>query len=282
MQELLMEALHDTLRMLPFLYVTYLFMEYLEHKNSARMESILAHSRTLGPLLGAAFGIVPQCGFSVIASGLYINQSITLGTLIAVFVSTSDEAIPILISQPDQLSTLTTIIILKIIIAVVAGYAVDALVRSHHLKSNHALHDTHAQCDAELEKHSSIWYIAFIHTIKIFSFIFVVNLGLSIVIAWVGEDALSTLLVAGSFMQPVLTAVLGFLPNCAASILLAQLYVDGVLSFGALSAGLITSAGLGFLVLFKMYDNKRDILRIMGILLTIACLSGIVLQVILG
>lgn len=279
MVELFEEAIHDTVIMLPFLYLTYVLMEYLEHKSTTHMKQILIKARKFGPVIGTIFGIVPQCGFSVLASGLYMNGSITLGTLVAVFVSTSDEAIPILLSQPDQFSTLIKVIIIKIVIAILAGYLIDFLVRSHHLKKNQALQDTHKHCEEELEKHPSIFFIALMHTMKIFIFIFTVNLVLSAMIMWIGEATLSTILADGSIWQPMIAALVGFIPNCASSILLAQLYVDQILSFGALSAGLITSAGLGLLVLFRMYDNKRDIARILGILFLIASISGIVLQI---
>lgn len=278
MQHLIMHSLHDTLTMLPFLFLAYLFMEYLEHRSSSKMKAVLASSKRFGPLLGAVMGIIPQCGFSVIASGLYLNGSITLGTLIAVFVSTSDEAIPILIAQPHQANVLVKVILLKLIIGCVSGYIVDLLVKQHHLKQNHPLHDIHEHCEEEQKKHSSIFAIAAIHTFKIFIFIFFVNFAITYVVHTFGEDAVAQLLGHGTFLQPVFAAIVGFIPNCAASVILSQLFIDGVVTFGSLTSGLITSAGLGFLVLFKMYDNKKDILRILFILFTIAIASGIVIQ----
>ena len=278
MLELLEDVLHDAIPMFPFLFVTYLLMEFLEHKGNDRFTKGLENARRLGPVLGALFGVIPQCGFSVLAGGLYMNGTITLGTLIAVFISTSDEAIPILVSRPDQFSTLLAVIMVKLVIAVVVGYLVDSLVKNHHLKKNHPLKDIHADCEKEEEEHHGIVYIAFLHTIKIFVFVFAVNLLLSFVIHYVGEDTLKTLLASGSVMQPILAAIVGFIPNCAASVILAQLYMDSVISFGSLTAGLITSAGLGLLVLLRMYDNKKDIARILGILFLSALISGILLQ----
>lgn len=281
MEDILSDVIHDALPMIPFLFITYLLMEFLEHKSNERFQYHLQKARRLGPLLGAALGIVPQCGFSVLASGLYMNGSITLGTLIAVFISTSDEAVPILIAQPKQLPVLLAVILVKLVIAIVAGYLVDMLVSTHRLKQNHPLHDIHGDCDKETrEHHHSIFYIAVVRTAKIFVFVFVVNLILSVFIYYIGESTLKSILVQGSLIQPVLAALAGFIPNCAASVILAQLFLDGVLSFGALTAGLITSAGLGLLVLLRMYDNKRDILRIFAILFLTAILSGILLQLI--
>lgn len=278
MLHILEHALKDMFPMLPFLFLTYLLMEFIEHKNNDGFEKFLINARKLGPIIGSLLGIIPQCGFSVIASGLYMNKSITLGTLLSVFIATSDEAIPILISRPEQLSTLTAIIIIKIILGIVVGYIVDFLINQHHLKDNHSLHDIHEECEEEKHGHGIV-YLAFIHTVKIFIFIFVVNLLLTYFIEVVGEDTLSYILVNGSFLQPILAAITGFIPNCASSVILSQLYLDHVLSFGALTAGLITSAGLGLLVLLKMYDNKKDILRIVGILFAVASLTGIILQI---
>lgn len=278
MLHILEHALKDMFPMLPFLFLTYLLMEFIEHKNNDHFEKFLINARKLGPIIGSLLGIIPQCGFSVIASGLYMNKSITLGTLLSVFIATSDEAIPILISRPEQLSTLTAIIIIKIILGIVVGYIVDFLINQHHLKDNHSLHDIHEECEEEKHGHGIV-YLAFIHTVKIFIFIFVVNLLLTYFIEVVGEDTLSYILVNGSFLQPILAAITGFIPNCASSVILSQLYLDHVLSFGALTAGLITSAGLGLLVLLKMYDNKKDILRIVGILFAVASLTGIILQI---
>ena len=279
MQDLLTDVLHDTLSMLPFLYAAYVFMEYLEHKSNDKMQRLLAGTRRFGPLVGSVLGIVPQCGFSVIAGGLYMNGSITLGTLIAVFVSTSDEAIPILIAQPNQLDVLVQVIAVKLVIGCISGYLIDLLVKQHHLKENHPLHDIHEHCDEEQKKHPSIFAIAFLHTLKIFLFIFCVNFIISFIIHEFGEEALAQFLGAGSFLQPLFASLVGFIPNCAASVILSQLFIDGVVSFGALTAGLITSAGLGLLVLFKMYDNKKDICRILGILFIIALVTGSILQI---
>lgn len=277
MLELLEDVLHDAIPMLPFLYVTYLLMEYLEHKGNAHFTRILENTRKLGPILGAALGVIPQCGFSVLAVGLYLNGTITVGTLLAVFISTSDEAIPILVSQPKEFDTLIAVILVKLLVAVIVGYLVDTMVRHHQLKQNHPIKDIHADCEKEEEEHG-IFYIAFIHTMKIFVFVFIVNFILSYIMDAIGQDTLRMFLANGSMIQPAFAAITGFIPNCAASVILAQLYLDQVISFGSLTAGLITSAGLGLLIMLKMYDNKKDIIRIMLILFLSAVTTGIVLQ----
>lgn len=276
MNEILHEVVHDTLPMIPFLFITYLLMEFIEHRTNDQFQKKIKNARKLGPFVGSLFGIVPQCGFSVLASGLYINRTISLGTLVAVFISTSDEAIPILIAQPSQFDTLLKVIVIKLIVAIFVGYLVDFLIKNHRITQAHAIKDVHEHCHDEKQK--SIFYIALIHTIKIFVFIFVVNFLLSTFIYYIGEERLASLLAQGSLWQPIIAAFVGFIPNCAASILLATLYMDGVISFGALCAGLITSVGLGLLVLLRMYDNKRDILRILSILFISAIVCGTILQ----
>lgn len=277
MLELLEDVLHDAIPMLPFLYITYLLMEYLEHKENAHFTRILENTRKLGPILGAILGVIPQCGFSVLAVGLYLNGTITVGTLLAVFISTSDEAIPILVSQPKEFNTLIGVIVVKLIVAIIVGYLVDTMVRHHQLKQNHPIKNIHADCEKEEEEHG-IFYIAFIHTMKIFVFVFVINFILSYIMDAIGQDTLRMFLANGSIIQPAFAAIAGFIPNCAASVILAQLYLDQVISFGSLTAGLITSAGLGLLVMLKMYDNKKDIIRIMLILFMSAVVTGILLQ----
>lgn len=277
MLELLEDVLHDAIPMLPFLYITYLLMEYLEHKGNAHFTRILENTRKLGPILGAILGVIPQCGFSVLAVGLYLNGTITVGTLLAVFISTSDEAIPILVSQPKEFNTLIGVIVVKLIVAIIVGYLVDTMVRHHQLKQNHPIKNIHADCEKEEEEHG-IFYIAFIHTMKIFLFVFVINFILSYIMDAIGQDTLRMFLANGSIIQPAFAAIAGFIPNCAASVILAQLYLDQVISFGSLTAGLITSAGLGLLVMLKMYDNKKDIIRIMLILFMSAVVTGILLQ----
>ena len=277
MLHILEHSLEDLIPMLPFLFLTYLLMEYIEHRNNQKFENLLARTQKLGPLIGSLLGIIPQCGFSVIASGLYMNQSISLGTLLAVFIATSDDAIPILIAQPKQAQTLFVIIGLKIIVAIVVGYLVDGLIQSHRLSNNHSLHDIHEHCKEEEHGHGNI-YLALLHTFKIFVFVFIVNFALTWLIEEIGADTLNYILVHGSIFQPVIAALTGFIPNCAASVILSQLYLDQVLSFGSLFAGLMTSTGLGLLVLLRMYDNKKDILRIVLIMFVSATIIGIFLQ----
>lgn len=275
MNEIILEVMHDSIPMLPFLFLTYLLLEWLEHREHHNTQRYLLSLQKVGPIFGAVLGILPQCGFSVIASGLYVDGAISLGTLIAVFISTSDEAIPILIAHPDHASLLAKVIVLKIVLAMIVGYLVDlVLQRRHHSKSQKA-HEFHCSCEVN---HGSIWKNALVRTLKIFVFVWVVNFLLTTLIALIGEDQLGAILLEKSFLQPFFATLLGFLPNCAASVILAQLFILDMISFGALMAGLISSAGLGLMVLLKVDKNRKEVGMILLILFLSAFLSGTLLQ----
>lgn len=276
MIDVLMETIHDTIVMLPLLFLTYLLLEYVERKDAYDTQRKLLSLRRFGPLCGAFLGVIPQCGFSVIAAGLYVDKAISIGTLIAVFISTSDEAIPILLAHPDQVSTLPLIIGIKVIVAICVGYGVDRLIGQRKLKGI-AHKDETLACSCSTHEHS-LWKDALIRTLKIFLFVFVVNFLLTMLITVIGEDRLGSLLLEKSMIQPLLAAILGFIPNCAASVILSELYVSGVVSFGALTAGLISGAGLGLMVLIKSDRDKKELLYILLILLLSAWLSGTILQ----
>lgn len=278
MNSMINEFIHDTFFMLPFLFITYCVMEFVEHRGSAKFKARLASGSPFAPILAAIIGVFPQCGFAVLASGLYVNRSITLGTLLAVFISSSDEAIPILISMPKQSSTLVSIIIIKIVVAIVVGYGIDALMKQKLVKQN-TMQSVHDRCHGMDKQLSSIFFTAAKHTIKIFGFILIINLLINAFFLFTKEVSIMNDLLAGSLFQPILAAAIGFIPNCAASIILTQFYIENVLSFGSLCAGLITSSGMGILVFIKMNKNKKDVLRVLCILLVTGSLIGILVQV---
>ncbi len=266
--DILLDTIKDTIFIIPILFVMYLCLEYFEHKNNTQKYD--HYLTSYGPIFGALLGIIPQCGFGVLASLLFIDKRITLGTLISVFIATSDEAIPILLTAPELYSSLLGIIALKFILAICVGYLVDILWQNNDVK---ALHDVPAHCHDH-----SVVQEAMIRTLKIYLFIFVVNFALSATIAWIGNDQLSIILLDKSMIQPIASAIFGFIPNCAASVILTQLYVNGVLSFASLLAGLITNAGLGILVLLQRHVDAKTLLRICFILFMSALLISLPLQ----
>lgn len=275
MQDLLMDVVHDSLPMLPFLFITYFVLEYIEHHESFRYQRRALTFKRFAPLFGALLGIVPQCGFSVIASGLFVDGAISMGTLLAVFISTSDEAIPILIAHPDHAQLLPQVILIKLILAIIVGYLTDIFLQRHYHNGSEELKLTRCSCEDE---HGSILHNAIARTLKIFFFVFVVNFILSALIDFIGEERLSALLLDQSIFQPFFATIIGCIPNCAGSVILAQLYISNVISFGSLVAGLVSSAGLGLLVLLKVDKHKKEVLAIIIILFLSAFLSGSLLQ----
>lgn len=266
--DILIDTMKDTYLIIPILFIMYLCLEYFEHKNiNQHFDKYLIR---YGPIFGALLGIIPQCGFGVLASLLFIEKRITLGTLISVFIATSDEAIPILLTSSELYSSLLEIIIFKFILAILIGYLVDVFIKENHLTSQK---DTHDHCH-----NHSLFIEAFLRTIKIYAFIFVVNFILSAAIEMIGTDQLSYILLDNSLLQPVVSAIFGFIPNCAASVILTQLYMNQALSFASLLAGLITNAGLGILVLLQNKVNTATILKICLILLMSALFVSLPLQ----
>lgn len=290
MEELLhviVETLVDSFKMLPFLFVSYLIIEWVEHKSSDKLKKILSKSGKYGPAAGAALGLVPQCGFSVTASNLYSGRVITLGTLIAVYLSTSDEAIPVILSHPDRMIELVKILAVKFIIAFVAGMLIDFVMKKFEIKKesenekieevHEHMHEVCSHCHCE---NKGILRPAIKHTLGIFVFIFIVSFIMHIAVHAIGEDNLSKVLMQGSIFQPFVAGLIGLIPNCASSVLLTELYLAGSISFGAIIAGLATGAGIGIAVLFKSNHHQKENLKILGLLYVLGVFSGIVIQII--
>ena len=278
--DVLIDTLADTAKMLPFLFGVYLLIEYLEHKASDRLPRALRKMGPFGPVGGAVLGCIPQCGFSVAASNLYAGRLISLGTLIAVFVATSDEAVPILISRPESAGKILPLIGAKLVTAILAGLLVDAVLRIVHAHRNEEDEPYRDLCeDCGCEEHGIV-RSALMHTLKITVFVFTVSLLLGLAIALLGRERIDSLLMTDSAFQPFLTALIGLIPNCAASVVLTDLYAAGSLSFGSVVAGLSTGAGLGLAVLFRTNRNIAENLTVTAILYLTGSLAGVVLNLV--
>lgn len=274
-------SLADNVKLLPFLFITYLVMEYIEHKTSDKTEEMIRKSGRFGPVIGGVLGVVPQCGFSAAASNLYAGRIITLGTLFAIFLSTSDEMLPILISEQVPTGTIVKILAVKALIGILAGFVVDLFIRKGQGKEEEELRIEH-MCDHE-HCHcgeGKIFRSALSHTLQIFLFILLISFGLNLVIEFVGEDALAGVISSSKFFGPLLAGLVGLIPNCAASVVITQLYLSGVLGAGAMMAGLLVGSGVGLLVLFRVNDDLKENLKITGMLYAIGVLVGIIIELI--
>jgi hypothetical protein len=274
MFDVIIESLIDSVKLLPFLFLTYLAMEYLEHKAGEKMQEVIRKSGKAGPLVGSILGVFPQCGFSAAASNLYAGRIITLGTLIAVYLSTSDEMLPIMISENAGIPMILKILGLKIVVGMLAGFAVDFLLRKKekHMQIEHLCEQHHCHCE------EGIWKSALRHTLEIFWYVLIISFVLNLVIALIGEEVLGNFILNRPLFGEMLSALVGLIPNCAASVVLTELYLDGVLNAGAMIAGLLVSSGVGVLVLFKVNDDRRENLRIVGLLYVIGVVVGAVVR----
>ena len=282
MLDVVLDAVIDTVKLLPFLFVTYLLMEWLEHKTSEKTKNIIRNSGKFGPVIGGLLGAVPQCGFSAAASNLYAGRVITVGTLVAIFLSTSDEMLPIMVSEQIQPGSILGILGIKILIGVIAGFAIDSVigkkqkVEKIEVGIGHVCRHDHCHCDKSVVKSSLK------HTAVIMIFIFVISLALNMLLFFVGEEALAGFILDRPVLGPVLSALVGLIPNCAASVVITQLFIEGVISFGSMMAGLLAGSGVGLLVLFKVNDNWKDNVKIMAAVYVIGTVCGIAMNLLAG
>ena len=281
LEHVVVHAIKDNLSIIPFLFITYCIMESMEHAVSARTEGMVKYSGKMGPLFGGLLGVIPQCGFSAAAASFYSGGVITLGTLIAIFLSTSDEMLPILISETVPVLTIVKMLGLKALVGVAAGFLVDFSLKrigKGHVVQKH-IHDLceqdHCHCE---EEESSIWKSALVHTIKVFGFIFVFSAVLNLVLECGGEDGLEWLANNHSFLAAIVTGMAGLVPNCAASVIITQLYLKKLISAGAMMAGLMVGAGVGVLVLFKTNRPWKQNVKIVGLLYAIGVMAGLLMD----
>lgn len=276
MIEVIADGFIDSIKLLPFLFITYLIMEYLEHKAGERMQAAIRGAGKSGPMIGAILGVFPQCGFSAAASNLYAGRIITAGTLLSVFLSTSDEMLPIMISANAGMGLIVKILAVKVVVAVIAGFAVDCVFGKSEkdMRIEHLCEQHHCHCEDGILKS------ALHHTAEIFIYILLISLGLNLLIAWIGEDVLGGLILNRPAVGAVIAGLVGLVPNCAASVILTQLYLGGVLSAGAMIAGLLSGTGVGLLVLLRVNDNRSENLRLIGLLYVIGVAAGIIVELI--
>lgn len=285
MLEVVSDTLIDGVKLLPFLFITYLIMEYMEHRMREKTKLTIEKSGRFGPFFGGIIGAFPQCGFSAAASNLYAGRVITLGTLAAIFLSTSDEMLPILISEQVSVSVILKLLGLKVVIGMTAGFLIDLFIRkkhstahvheeNEHMDIGHMCEHEHCHCE------DGIVRSALRHTLNIFFFIIVIALLLNTLIHFVGEDFLANIILNQPILGQLIAGLVGLIPNCASSVVITQLYLEGMMGLGAMMSGLLVGTGVGLLVLFKVNDNIKENLKITFMVYVIGVVSGILIDII--
>ncbi len=279
MEECLLDGLIDTLKILPYLLITFLLLEFIEHKFSKKNKEILSKNKKYGPVLGGLLGALPQCGFSSMAANLFSARVITMGTLIAVFLSTSDEMLPIMISEKVDILVLIKILGFKVIAGIIIGFIVDLFYRrklEEHEDIKEICEHDHCSCN-----HDGIFISSIKHTLKIGLFILIANLLINVIIFEVGEDNLSNLLLNGNIVTYFLSSLVGLIPNCAGSVIITELYLSNMISVGTMLAGLLTGSGIGILLLFRSNKNLKENLLILSIIYFVGVILGIIVDLII-
>ena len=274
MQEIILDTILDCLKILPFLFIAFLIIEFFEHKLSHKTEDTIKKAGKFGPLFGSLLGALPQCGFSVLATNLYITRIISLGTLIAIYLSTSDETLPILIAEKAPIDSILFLVVLKILIGMICGFIIDLIIRKEEPKEHFEICE-HDHCDCE----HGIVMSAIKHTLKILIFIFVITFILNAAFHYIGEDNIKHIFDKTNFFTPFIAALIGLIPNCGSSIILTELYIANILPLSSALAGLLANSGVALLILFKSNKNIKENLKIVGILYSISVIAGLLLKI---
>ena len=278
MLEVMIEALVDSVKLIPFLFLTYLVMGVLEHAASERSRKLIQGAGKVGPIWGGLIGAFPQCGFSAAASYFYIGRVITLGTLISIYMSTSDEMLPILISEKVAGLTIVKIMAAKVLIGMVSGFLVEIFFGWMARRKKRPLDfDSEPDCD-HCNCGAGVFVNAVVHTLKVFLFVLLVSFVIGILIYSVGEENIYLLFSNTPILGEAVAGLVGLIPNCAASVVITQLYLDGIISAGPMMSGLLVSAGVGLLVLFKENTHLRESFSIAAILYVVSVAWGVIIE----
>lgn len=275
MFDILLDSLIDVLKLIPFLLVAFLILEYIEHKMNKKNEKLLVNNKKYGPVIGGLLGAFPQCGFSAMVTKLFSSRVVTLGTLIAVYLSTSDEMLPILISNGTNVITILKIIGMKIVIGIIIGIVIDLIYKNKesHKENIHeeCIHD-HCHCEKSIVK-SSIH-----HTISITIYLLITILILNTIVYYVGEENIKEFMLNNRAYY--ISSLIGLIPNCASSVIMTEIYLTDMISFGSLMSGLLTGAGVGLLILFKTNKNLKENILIVFLLYIIGVVFGYLIDLI--
>lgn len=274
MQEVILDTIIDCLKILPFLFIAFLIIEFFEHKLSHKTENSIKKAGKFGPLIGSLLGALPQCGFSVLATNLYITRIISLGTLIAIYLSTSDEMLPILLAEKAPINSILLLVAIKIIIGLVCGFIIDLIIRKEEPKKHFEICE-HDHCDCE----HGIILPAIKHSLKTLLFIFIITFILNAAFHYIGEETIKHIFDKTNFFTPFIAGLIGLIPNCGSSIILTELYISDILPFSSAISGLLANSGVALLILFKSNKNVKENVKIVGILYFISIITGLLLKI---
>lgn len=273
MFEIILDTLKDGLRILPFLWIAFLAIEVLEHKFYDKSKLVVEKAGRFGPLLGGILGCFPQCGFSVMATNLYVARIITLGTLISIYLSTSDEMLPVLLAHGSSFKEISILLIIKLVIGIISGFLIDLFIRKKpKVLIKDFCEEEHCHCE------NGLFVSSLKHTFHTWFFIIIVSFGLNIIMFSGGEDLVRNMLGTDSLIAPFISSLIGLIPNCASSVVITELYLKGILSLASAISGLLTGSGVAILVLFKSNKNLKDNIKILTLVYLIGVLSGLVLE----
>lgn len=294
------DALKDTAELIPFLFATYVVISLLDLFASDKTTAAIQRAGHAGPLIGGVLGVVPQCGFSAMGASLYADRIVSLGTFVAVILSTSDEMLPLLLAEHVEVGLLARILVTKAVLGVILGFATDLVLRAvlgrtslagvdesdaaeeqdEDAEFDPGAYSCDCGCGEPLTRGQTAWWVVVnsaYRTFQVVVFIFVVSVLLNALIALVGEDALASFLSGNAVVATLVSGLVGLVPNCAASVVLTQLYIDGVLGFAPMIAGTLVAGGAGYLVLFRMNGNMRENAAIVGIVYALGVCVGLVM-----
>lgn len=278
MKDIILDTLLDSVKLLPFLFVAFLIMEYIEHKFSNKGKEKISKAGKYGPVLGSILGAFPQCGFSVMATNLYATRIISVGTLISIYLSTSDEMLPILISEKASISVIIKFLVIKILIGMLSGILIDFVLRKKENKKMNKIKDF---CDEHKCNCShGIIKSAIKHTINIMLFLLIITFILNLGFHYLGYDKISKLFLKGNLFSSFVSSFIGLIPNCASSVILTKLYLENVISFSSCLSGLLTSSGVALLLLFRVNESKKENFKILLTVYLIGALSGFIIEII--
>ena len=274
MNEIIIDTLLDALKILPFLFVAFLIIEFFEHKLTNKSEKAIKKAGNFGPIVGSFLGAIPQCGFSVLATNLYVTRIITLGTLISIYLSTSDEMLPIMIAENAPIQEIFMLISIKVILGIIYGVLIDLFIKKEPKGNYKICKDDHCDCEHNFVKS------AVIHTVKTTLFILLITFILNTILFYIGEDALKQIISKNTIFTPFLTSLIGLIPNCGASVIITELYLNKVITLASTISGLLTNSGVALLVLFKSNRNLKENLNIILLLYILGVISGILIEII--